>query len=165
MLLITRGAEPKNRDEVYKSFIENFIDANLVGSEFRDVVNAGLNNDFDFILKNEKIIIKMADEVLSLYENMDDSLQFKKSSNGTGVIQAENRKNITVKDFRGVACPMNFVKTKIELSKIKKGDFLEIYLDEGDPINNVPGSVKEEGHEIIEIKKIENYYSVVIKKG
>jgi sulfite reductase (ferredoxin) len=52
-------------------------------------------------------------------------------------------------NLRGVKCPINFVKVKVELSKIKSGQKLGFYLDDGDPINNVPQSVTKEGNEII----------------
>ena len=68
------------------------------------------------------------------------------------------------KDFRGVACPMNFVKTKIELSSMKSGALLEILLDDGQPIQNVPGSVRQEGHEVLSTEKVDNYWKVLIKK-
>jgi len=35
---------------------------------------------------------------------------------------------------------------------------------EGEPIENVPGSVREEGHAILEQKKVEDHWSVVIEK-
>lgn len=35
------------------------------------------------------------------------------------------------KDFRGVMCPMNFVKTKIALTPMQNGQILEILLDDG----------------------------------
>jgi sulfite reductase (ferredoxin) len=60
---------------------------------------------------------------------------------------------------------MNFVKTKIELATLKSGDILEIFLDDGEPIENVPGSIKGEGHEILEQKKIDNYWEGLVKKG
>lgn len=68
------------------------------------------------------------------------------------------------KDFRGVACPMNFVKTKIALTPMKSGDVLEILLDDGEPIHNVPGSVKNEGHTVLKTEKVDNYWKVVIRK-
>mgnify|MGYP004507681299 FL=1 len=68
------------------------------------------------------------------------------------------------KDFRGVMCPMNFVKTKIALTPMKSGQILEILLDDGAPIENVPGSVKNEGHTILSTEKVENYWKVLIKK-
>ena len=68
------------------------------------------------------------------------------------------------KDFRGVMCPMNFVKTKIALTPMQSGQILEILLDDGAPIENVPGSVKGEGHTILSTEKIENYWKVLIRK-
>jgi sulfite reductase (ferredoxin) len=63
-----------------------------------------------------------------------------------------------------VACPLNFVKTKVELSKLKPGEILEIWLDDGAPIENVPGSVRAEGHKIISKTKAGDHWSVVIEK-
>ena len=68
-------------------------------------------------------------------------------------------------DLRGVACPLNFVKTKIQLEKMKKGEILEVWLDPGEAIESVPPSVIEEGHKVIEIKNLENHYSVKIQKS
>ena len=68
------------------------------------------------------------------------------------------------KDFRGVMCPMNFVKTKIALTPMKSGQILEILLDDGAPIENVPGSVKGEGHTVLSTEKVENYWKVLIRK-
>jgi sulfite reductase (ferredoxin) len=59
---------------------------------------------------------------------------------------------------------MNFVKTKIELATLKSGDTLEILLDDGEPIENVPGSIKSEGHKVLDQKKIDNYWIVIIEK-
>jgi sulfite reductase (ferredoxin) len=69
-----------------------------------------------------------------------------------------------VKDLRGVACPMNFVKTKMELARMKPKELLEVWLDDGAPIENVPGSVREEGHTILQQKRINGYWSVLIEK-
>ena len=59
---------------------------------------------------------------------------------------------------------MNFVKTKIELSTMQSGQLLEILLDDGQPINNVPGSVRQEGHEVLSTEKVDNYWKVLIRK-
>ncbi|MBO5587080.1 MAG: sulfurtransferase TusA family protein, partial [Prevotella sp.] len=69
------------------------------------------------------------------------------------------------KDLRGVLCPMNFVKTKLELATMQSGEVLEIWLDDGKPIENVPGSVRLEGHEILsQTQHSDGYWQVVIKK-
>lgn len=68
-------------------------------------------------------------------------------------------------DLHGVACPMNFVKTKVALESLKAGEILEVILDEGEAILNVPRSVKEEGHQIIKVINQGETFRVIIKKG
>jgi sulfite reductase (ferredoxin) len=71
-----------------------------------------------------------------------------------------------LKDCRGVGCPMNLVYTKVELAKLQSGQVLEIHLDDGAPINNVPGSAEKEGHRIIEKKQLpDGAWAVLIEKG
>lgn len=62
-------------------------------------------------------------------------------------------------------CPMTFVKTKLKLAQIAKGDTLEILLTEGEPLNNVPRSAKEQGYNVVSIEHVEgNVHKVTIKK-
>ena len=70
-----------------------------------------------------------------------------------------------LKNCRGVGCPMNMVYAKVELAKLKSGQLLEIILDDGPPINNVPGSVIGEGHKILDKRQLEDgAWSVLIAK-
>ena len=69
-----------------------------------------------------------------------------------------------IKDFRGVGCPMNFVKTKMALAKMQSRELLEVWLDDGAPIENVPGSVREEGHKVLEQKRVNGHWTVLIEK-
>jgi sulfite reductase (ferredoxin) len=166
MLLVTRGIEPKNREEVFTSFVEAFIEEGHVSREFESVIRLALENQEASFLKYQPLIDKLANEMINLYNNMDDSLQFKTIPDipKLNEIVAEAAPDKRFKDFRGVACPMNFVKTKIELSGMKSGELLEILLDDGAPIRNVPGSVRNEGHHILEEKKEDNFWSVLIRK-
>ena len=59
---------------------------------------------------------------------------------------------------------MNYVQAKLYLENIKIGETVEICLDEGEPIQNVPVSLKNDGQEILGITRIENYYKVLVKK-
>ena len=68
-------------------------------------------------------------------------------------------------DLRGVACPLNFVKTKIQLEKMQSGKKLEVFLDSGEAIESVPPSVIEEGHKILKIEPIGNYFKVLILRS
>jgi len=69
-----------------------------------------------------------------------------------------------VLDLKGVPCPMNFVKTKLKLEGMAAGEVLEVVLDDGDPITNVTGSVKEEGHKILKAEKINEHWKLIVKK-
>lgn len=62
-------------------------------------------------------------------------------------------------------CPMTFVKTKLELAKLKEGEILEVLLSEGEPLNNVPKSAIEQGFEVLSIEHVEGAtHKVTIKK-
>jgi len=54
-----------------------------------------------------------------------------------------------IKDFRGIKCPINFAKTKLVLSGMEDGDILELFIDDGSAIENLPGSVEKEGHKVL----------------
>jgi tRNA 2-thiouridine synthesizing protein A len=68
-------------------------------------------------------------------------------------------------DLRGVVCPTNFVKTKLKLEEMNAGEILEIIIDSGEPMANVPRSVKEEGHKIIKVENIDGHFRLWIKKA
>lgn len=168
MLLVTRGADPRTDDEVYANFEELFIGAGIVSADFKSVVEKARHGESLIAVREQ--VDALAAKVIELYAGMDDSLQFKavvaqepqqpepsRSENASGPADVR-------KDFRGVACPMNFVKTKIQLSTMQSGQLLEILLDDGQPINNVPGSVRQEGHEVLSTEKIDNYWKVLIRK-
>jgi len=176
MLLVTKGAEPKTTTASFDLFIDKFINEGLVSDSFKDLVKtAGADPGFNFTDRKAEVIL-LAGTVIKLYEGMDDSLQFKtpgsvvKKEEKTIEMmkvkdkEREDKQGIRIKDFRGVACPMNFVKTKIELSTQKSGDLLEVWLDDGQPIQNVPGSVRNEGHEVITVEQVEDYWTVLIRK-
>jgi TusA-related sulfurtransferase len=62
-------------------------------------------------------------------------------------------------------CPMTFVKTKIELAKLKSGDVLEVLLTEGEPLENVPRTSAEQGYNVLSVECVENdVYKVKIQK-
>ena len=66
---------------------------------------------------------------------------------------ASTRNQIDIKNMahnlnlRGVACPMNFVKTKLYLDKLDNGEILRVNLDAGEAVESVYSSIQAEGHE------------------
>ena len=62
-------------------------------------------------------------------------------------------------------CPMTFVRTKLKLAQIAKGDTLEVLLSEGEPLENVPRSATEQGFRVIKVEHVEGTtHRVVIAK-
>ncbi len=62
-------------------------------------------------------------------------------------------------------CPMTLVKVKLKLLKIKKGERLEVLLSEGEPLKNVPRTVEEHGHKVIEIRPDQApFHRVIVEK-
>ena len=227
MLLVTRGLDPRTDEDVYNGFEKEFIAAGIIPQKFKVLTDKARNNES--LITEKPLIDELANLLNDLYQNMDDSLQFKlpavqsptdntdntdskeksagqknrsedeeKSVSSVKSVGQKNRsekedKSVSSvksvgqrnrseneqkssagepeaispdvkKDFRGVMCPMNFVKTKIALTPMQSGQILEILLDDGAPIENVPGSVKNEGHTILSTEKVENYWKVLIKK-
>ena len=54
-------------------------------------------------------------------------------------------------DITDVTCPITFVKTKVALEEMDEGQILQVHLNDGEPVQNVPRSIKEEGHEVLEL--------------
>lgn len=67
-------------------------------------------------------------------------------------------------DITKEICPMTFVKTKLKLETMSPGQVLEVTLREGEPLNNVPRSVKEEGHKILDLRKEGEVYKLLIER-
>lgn len=64
----------------------------------------------------------------------------------------------------GVTCPNNFVRVKLKLEDMLSGQVLEVIIDDGEPIKNVPRSIKEDGHKILDVEKMDNKWRLIIKK-
>jgi TusA-related sulfurtransferase len=58
-------------------------------------------------------------------------------------------------DITDKICPMTFVKTKLLVERMEIGETAQIRLRSGEPLENVPRSLKEIGQEIISLKEDE----------
>ncbi|MBI2915192.1 MAG: sulfurtransferase TusA family protein [Firmicutes bacterium] len=67
-------------------------------------------------------------------------------------------------DLRGTPCPLNYVKTKLLLEELEEGGLLEIVIDDGDPVRNVPKSIKADGHRIVKVERLGDAFKLVIEK-
>ena len=68
-------------------------------------------------------------------------------------------------DITDVNCPVTFVKAKVAIEEIDLGQVLQIHLNDGEPVQNVPRSIKEEGHEVLKlVDNGDGTYELYIKK-
>ena len=69
-------------------------------------------------------------------------------------------------DITDVVCPITFVKTKVTLEDLEDGQILEIRLNEGEPIQNVPRSLKDENHKVLEVKdNSDGTFTIFVEKS
>ncbi len=68
-------------------------------------------------------------------------------------------------DITDKVCPLTFVKAKISLEELDEGQILAIRMNDGEPVQNVPRSIKEEGHQILKLEDNEDgTYTLYVKK-
>ncbi|MDQ7056080.1 MAG: sulfurtransferase TusA family protein [Persephonella sp.] len=76
----------------------------------------------------------------------------------------EEKARKEVLDLRGVECPFNYVKAKYKLREMETGSILVIIIDGEESIKSVPQSLRDDGHEIIDIQEEDSSYVVVVRK-
>ena len=65
-------------------------------------------------------------------------------------------------DITDVVCPTTFVKAKVALEELDEGQILSIKMNDGE---NVPRSIKEEGHKILKlIDNEDGTYDLIVEK-
>lgn len=68
-------------------------------------------------------------------------------------------------DITDVVCPTTFVKAKVALEELDEGQILAIKMNDGEPVQNVPRSIKEEGHKILKLlSNKDGTYTLIVEK-
>lgn len=69
-------------------------------------------------------------------------------------------------DITDKVCPMTFVKAKVTIDELEDGEVLAIRMKDGEPVQNVPRSMKEEGHQILKLRDNEDgTYTLYVRKA
>ncbi|AAB90691.1 sulfurtransferase TusA family protein [Archaeoglobus fulgidus] len=71
---------------------------------------------------------------------------------------------MVVVDARGSYCPgplMEMIKT---LKQVEVGEVVEVLSSDESSAKDIPEWVKKAGHELVEVKKEEDYWRIVVKK-
>ena len=67
-------------------------------------------------------------------------------------------------DLRGTPCPINFVRTKLRLQQLTPGQLLEVWLDPGEPIEQVPESLAVAGYPIENIEDRSDFFVLQVRR-
>lgn len=67
-------------------------------------------------------------------------------------------------DLRGTPCPINFVRTKLRLEQLIPGQLLEVWLDPGEPIEQVPESLAVAGYLIENIEDRSDFFVLQVRR-
>ncbi len=163
MLLVTRGVETHTDSAVFSSFLLHFIQAGLIDPVHAEVVDLAMSNNPVALVERDSAVFALADAVQRLYASMDNSLRF--PAEIAKPVPAPRQPVITQeRDYRGVRCPMNFVKIKFNLAEMKVGERLRVLLDDGEPIENVPRSIVQEGHKVLSQTRDGDFWRVEIER-
>ena len=186
-LLVTQGLEAANDEEALALFERHFVDANLLADSFRSVTAAAREcsarddpaGAFDADPGQVAALVKA---VQDLYDNMDSSLRFRPTDSpekgpSTGECppgcvcaaapEAKDGEAVPADreaDFRGVVCPLNYVKTKLLLEQMDSGQVLAVLLDD-EGARNVPQSAEQDGHQAISVTREEDHWRVILRKS
>lgn len=68
-------------------------------------------------------------------------------------------------DITDKVCPLTYVKAKVAIEEIEDGEVLAVRMNDGEPVQNVPRSFKEDGHQIIKlIDNEDGTYTLYVRK-
>ncbi len=69
-------------------------------------------------------------------------------------------------DLKGEVCPYTFVKSKLALEEMESGQVLRVVVDHLPAVNNVPRSLKNEGHDVLEVVQVNaTDWAITVKKA
>ncbi|MBR8828351.1 MAG: sulfurtransferase TusA family protein [Gomphosphaeria aponina SAG 52.96 = DSM 107014] len=67
-------------------------------------------------------------------------------------------------DLRGTPCPINFVRTKLKLEQMSPQESLEVWLDPGEPIEQVPVALVMEGYTLEKIEDRTEFFALLVRR-
>jgi TusA-related sulfurtransferase len=80
--------------------------------------------------------------------------------------KSEEYKIDATEDITDAVCPITFVKAKAALEELEVGRILALRMNDGEPVRNVPRSVKDEGHKILKLTDNgDGTYTLIVRKA
>jgi len=185
-LLVTEGIDPVTDAETLREFEQRLAPKGIVPAAYRElgklVGDLGPKETTAAFARSKLAFSKgYVDACRAATERMGKDLKLAAETEASPVLKpvvppgknvaavapASASKGAAIYDLRGVACPLNYVKTKLKLEMMDAGERLEVWLDAGEPIKNVPMSLKNDGHKVLLEEALEPaaaHYRVLVEK-
>jgi len=162
--LVAYGEAPEDDSEVFSLLMSNTGSDAEVMKHFNAVQGALMSIDLSDPAAGVTKLKDVQGAWLALADKrfaaVPDTIEVEEAA-----VKAESSSDVVRLDLSGVACPMNFVKTKIKLSTMAIGSQLEVILDDGAPIENVPLSLEEQGQKVhVKEKLSDTQWRIVVEK-
>ena len=161
-LLVTYGIDPETDDETLREFDSRIITRGFVPESFRQLLQNGDSKDTSSIDSRLKQSEGFLEECLAAYTRINAKANVEDENSQTGKDDTQEQERL---DLSGVACPFNYIKVKLALETKPSGTRLEVLLDDGSPIHNVPKSLLNDGHIIASKDAVGSQFLLVVEKG
>lgn len=167
-LLVTEGMDFNDDLECIRKFHSLIIDMEIVSSKFAEM---GERFEKDNSSGGQAVAswwVQNSGELAGECRNVNDKLHSDKSLRirvGEEEKKTGTRSSFQKIDLLGVKCPFNYVKTKLKLETMASGDSLEVLLDQGEPEQNVPRSIQNDGHKVLSMGKDNGHFKMIIEKA
>jgi sulfite reductase (ferredoxin) len=172
-LLVTEGMDFNDDWECLKKFQSLVIDMEIVSAKFAKLIDSFEANPDAKDEKTAQWWLTDAGELVEESKKIQGTMQSEKTlrmrvggddpKEKAATKQANGGKQSI--DLLGVKCPFNYVKTKIKLETMAPGSILEVLLDAGEPSENVPRSIKNDGHQVVSLTEENGHYKLTVEKA
>ena len=182
-MLVTEGLEPSTDSETFIEFDSRIAQKGVIPAQYRElnkkVGDLGPKDTTAESAREKMAFAKgFVDACRAATDQMGKDLKLAPAQEPVAPVKetvapapvapaAPAPTGAPVYDLRGVACPLNYVKTKLKLEMMDAGDKLEVWLDAGEPIKNVPMSLKNDGHLLLLQEALEPeaaHYRILVEK-
>jgi sulfite reductase (ferredoxin) len=166
-LLVLFGAEPKTDAETFAAFRTHLIEPGWVEPSARSLLDEAArwhSGNGSTLTGRQADALRLFERVSGLFLSLDANLRFTAEPAKPAEASPASPVSIRTVDLRGVPCPLNFVQAKMALEKTGIGDILEIEIDDGEPIRNLPVSLGRQGQEILATTRRDNYFCLKVRR-
>lgn len=145
------------------------------GGTFGNLIAKG--EQFLPIIRDQETLFRVADAALAFFdEHANPGERFREAIDRAGWDKFKETMEVAYNmadyiadetvDITDVVCPVTFVKAKVALEELDQGQILSIRLNDGEPVQNIPRSIKEEGHKILRlVDNQDGTYNLMVQKG